>query len=52
MLAADLRRERFDITDKGQSWFELDYERWVFSPIEQVTDSPNVQYEDFVARGA
>ncbi len=45
-LAAELRRERFDITDKGQNWFELDHEIWTFSPFED-TDR-RVRIQDFV----
>ena len=46
MLMAKLRRERFNITDKGRNWFELDHEIWSFRQImEQRRD---VQFEDVV----
>ena len=45
-LVAQLRRERFDITDKGQSWFELDYEAWTFHPFEDADQG--IQFEDMV----
>lgn len=28
---ADATLEHFDVRDKGRTWFELDYEQWVFS---------------------
>ncbi len=45
-LAADLRRERYDITDKGRNWFELDREFWSFHLFE-VADRV-VEFEEFV----
>ncbi len=45
-LMAELRRERFDITDKGRNWFELDHEIWSFRPIEE--QRREVQIEDVV----
>ncbi len=45
-LMAKLRRERFDITDKGRNWFELDHEIWSFRPIAE--QSREVQFEDVV----
>ncbi len=45
-LSADLRRERFDITDKGRSWFELDHEIWSFRPTED--PGRRVEFEDIV----
>ncbi len=45
-LAAELRRERFDITDKGRSWFELDHEIWTFHPFEDA--DRRMQFEDIV----
>ncbi len=29
-LVAELERRRFDVTDKGRNWFELDHEIWFF----------------------
>ncbi len=46
MLAADLRRERFDITDKGRSWFKLDREIWSFRPV--ADPDRRVEFEDIV----
>jgi hypothetical protein len=45
-LMAELRRERFDITDKGRNWFELDREIWSFRPI--VEQRREVRFEDVV----
>ena len=45
-LIAELRRERFDITDKGQSWFEVDHEFWTFHPFEDA--DRRMQFEDLV----
>lgn len=45
-LIAELRRERFNITDKGQSWFELDHEIWTFHPFEDA--DRRMQFEDIV----
>ena len=45
-LMAKLRRVRFDITDKGRNWFELDHEIWSFRPI--VEQRREVQFEDVV----
>ena len=45
-LMAKLRRERFDITDKGRNWFELDHEIWSFRPIAE--QSREAQFEDVV----
>ena len=45
-LMAKLRRDRFDITDKGRNWFELDHEVWSFRPI--VEQRREVQFEDVV----
>jgi hypothetical protein len=46
-LHGELRRGRFDITDKGQSWFELDWELWSFRLPEMEEDS-GVSFEDLV----
>ncbi len=46
MLAADLRRERFDITDKGRSWFKLDREIWSFRSV--ADPGCRVEFEDIV----
>jgi hypothetical protein len=45
-LAGELRRERFDITDKGQSWFELDHESWTFQPFEDA--DRRMRFDDIV----
>ena len=45
-LAAELHRERYDITDKGRNWFELDRELWSFHPFEDADRV--VQLQDFV----
>ena len=45
-LAAELHRERYDITDKGRNWFELDREFWSFHLFEDADRV--VQLEDFV----
>ena len=45
-LVAQLRRQRFDVTDKGQSWFELDYETWTFHPFEDA--DRHIRFEDVV----
>ena len=47
-LVGELDRERFEITDKGQNWFELDHERWTFRPIGEWSSLTSVQYEDLV----
>ena len=45
-LAAELRRERFNVNDKGQSWFEIDHERWTFRPFEDA--DRRMQFDDIV----
>ena len=45
-LKAQLHRERFDITDKGRNWFELDHELWTFSVFPNPGNSASVVYED------
>ncbi len=45
-LRATLRRERFDITDKGRNWFELDREIWSFRAIAE--PRREAEYEDVV----
>ena len=45
-LWGELRRERFDVTDKGRSWFELDHEILSFRPA--VESKQNAQFEDIV----
>jgi hypothetical protein len=47
-LVAELRRERFDVSDKGQEWFELDHEAWAFRPFDPAGDAPAVAFEDVV----
>jgi len=47
-LLGELTRERFDITDKGRSWFELDYERWIFYPFGREPELPGLQFDDLV----
>jgi hypothetical protein len=46
-LHGELRRGRFDITDKGQSWFELDRELWSFY-IPTTQGYPGISFEDLV----
>jgi hypothetical protein len=46
-LRGELRRGRFDITDKGQSWFELDREQWSFRLLDSEHDS-GISFEDLV----
>jgi hypothetical protein len=47
-IVGELDRERFEITDKGQNWFEMDHERWTFRPIGEWSSASSVQYEDLV----
>jgi hypothetical protein len=47
-LVAEQRRERFDVSDKGQDWFELDHEAWAFRPFDATGDAPAVAFEDVV----
>lgn len=47
-IRSELRRERFDVTDKGQSWFELDDETWVFRPFSGPDDGASYRVEDIV----
>ena len=47
-LAGDLERKRFDITDKGQNWFELDHEIWRFRLFPDSQESNGITYEDLV----
>jgi hypothetical protein len=46
-LRGELRRARFDITDKGQSWFELDRELWSFRLLDSGHGS-GISLEDLV----
>jgi hypothetical protein len=46
-LVGQLRRKRFDITDKGRNWFELDQEMWSFSLFDGA-NGPRVTFKDFV----
>lgn len=48
VIRGELRRERFDVTDKGQSWFELDRETWVFRPFSGPDDGASFRVEDIV----
>jgi len=47
-LAAELRRERFEITDKGRSWFTLDHEIWIFRAFGASATAGSVRCEDIV----
>jgi len=47
-LVGEVERERFDITDTGQNWFELDHERWTFRPIGDWSSLASLQVEDLV----
>lgn len=47
-LVAELERERVDVSDKGQDWFELDHEAWNFRPMNSADDAPAVSFEDVV----
>jgi hypothetical protein len=45
-LVAELARERLDVSDKGQDWFELQREAWTFRPIDAARDSTVAAFED------
>jgi hypothetical protein len=45
-LRAELVRDRFDVTDKGTTWFELDHERWRVRHV--APDSRWVSFSDVV----
>ena len=45
---AELQRERHDLSDKGQDWFELDREAWTFRRFDQASSSPAAAFEDVV----
>jgi hypothetical protein len=47
-LVAELERERIDVSDKGQDWFELDHEQWSFRLLDRGIDAPAVSFEDVV----
>ena len=47
-LRSTLRRRRFDVTDKGRNWFELDHESWVFSAFAATESRAEVALEDLV----
>jgi hypothetical protein len=47
-LRAELHRERFDVTDKGQSWFELDSEQWTFGLTGPAFVGVAVELQNFV----
>ncbi len=36
-LVGELRRERLDVSDKGQNWFQMDHERWTFHGVEDTS---------------
>ena len=44
-LQVELRRKRFDVSDKGWNWFELDQEIWSFRLLES---NERINFEDFV----
>jgi hypothetical protein len=45
-VRAELVRDRFDVTDKGTTWFELDHERWRLRRAD--VDSGWVSFSDVV----
>lgn len=47
-LVGELRRNRFQISDKGRNWFELDHEEWSFRLFEEADSAPQVSFEDLV----
>lgn len=47
-LRAELYRSRFDITDKGQSWFELDVEQWEFKLLDPAGPASSSRFLNFV----
>lgn len=47
-LVGELHRERFDVTDKGRRWFELDHEVWRFRPFSESGTAASVRIEDIV----
>jgi hypothetical protein len=47
-LVGELHRERFDVTDKGRRWFELDHEVWSFRPFSESSPPASVRVEDIV----
>ena len=47
-MVGELSRERFEVTDKGQNWFELDHESWIYRPIGEWSSLESVDYEDLV----
>ena len=47
-LRGELKRSRFDISDKGQSWFELDVEDWSFSLEPEMAGQGDLKIRNFV----
>lgn len=47
-LIGQLYRQRFDVSDKGKDWFELDHEVWRFNLFAAPANSPTIRYEDIV----
>jgi hypothetical protein len=47
-LVADLARERLDISDKGEDWFELGRETWTFRPFGAAAGASVAAFDDVV----
>jgi hypothetical protein len=47
-LQGRLVRDRFHVTDKGRTWFELDYEHWIFRRPSAKTGSSEFAIHDLV----
>jgi hypothetical protein len=45
-LVGELRRERFDVTDKGRTWFDLQHDVWTFHRFLEPAERGSVRYED------
>jgi hypothetical protein len=47
-LQGRLVRDRFHVTDKGRTWFELDHEHWIFRRPSAKTGSDEFEIHDLV----
>jgi hypothetical protein len=47
-LEAELERQRVDVSEKGQHWFELDHEAWSFRLLGGDGGPPPITFEDVV----
>jgi hypothetical protein len=47
-LVGDLTRNRFDITDKGRTWFKLDHENWTFRLFAAKEVDGTIEFQDLV----